>query len=165
MDDPAPSTSHEWQRRWPIALALNLIVPVLMAGALPGGCGPLGIAAGIGLIWYLGHRLCALQSGVGRALVIGGYIVALSQICPLLQMAAGLLGIGVARALCQGDLAIFDDGQIPGVTDLGGLIATMTTGVVLTLTALAIGGFITMTRPRQPVVRVVPLLYDRQVDG
>lgn len=167
MDDPAPSASQQWQLRWPIALLLNLILPILLAWDLTARSGRIGMAAGIGLIWYLGHRLCAVGARMGRALVVGGFVVALSQICPVLQMASGVLGIAIASAVGQGYLPYVDDLASPGVSELGGLIATLTTGAVLILTAIGFGAFITMSRQPRPVARPAPgaLLYDRQMDG
>src|ERR1700723_1068513 len=95
MDDAPPRTARSWQRLWLCAFALNLIVPGFFWLLMAGLGGRIGMGGGIGLLWYLGHRICGLSVASGRALVRGGFIIAAMQLCPILQIFTGIMSMGI----------------------------------------------------------------------
>lgn len=165
MDDPASSESRESQHRWPIAMGVNLFAPIFMALPFTQSGGRIGMAAGIGVFWYLGHRVCAARPGLGRSLVVGGFLFAWSQIFPVVQMITGMTAVVIVSRL--GPACFPRQPGDPGLTELGGLIATLTTGAILATMALIVGALVTMGRSRPVTPPVAPrsLLYDRHIDG
>ncbi len=165
MDKPTSFTAHERQFLWPVALAINLIVPVMFGLLVTEHGGRIGMVAGIVLLWYLGHRICVINDALGRALVVGGFIVATTQLIPVLQFVSGIVSVGSVVALRLGTAA--DDEHSEGMTELGGLIATVMTGLALMAVAAlcgAIVGWLTAGRLRSKPVSGSHL-HDRQLDG
>ncbi len=161
-----PEKPRSRRRIWTLVFALNLIVPLFFGWMMTADGGRFGMAAGIGLLWYLGDRACGWTDGWGRALVSGGFVVALSQLFPLLQIWAGIVGTGIATAL---ERVTSGEPRVGGTlhTELGGLIATGVTGLCLMGVAAFCGGIGVWLTSRRS--RVTPqrgsLLYDRQLDG
>jgi hypothetical protein len=161
-----PERPRSRGRIWTLVFVLNLIVPLFFGWMLTADSGRFGMAAGIGLLWYLGYRACGQNDWWGRALVRGGFLVALTQLFPLLQIWAGVVGVGIASAL--GPLVMADT-HIGGTihTGLGGLIATVLTGLSL-MGVAAFCGAITVwltSRRAQTSPAHGSVLYDRQLDG
>ena len=165
MDDFTPRTADRWRRWWPLALALNLIVPLMFGLPMTDHGGRIGMVAAIGLLWYLGHRICGASDAFGRALVIGSFLVAATQFLPVLQFFSGIVSVAIARALGQGSPG--NDEWAAGLSELGGLIATGFTGLTLMGAAAFCGAIVSGLTTRRPHVRLMPgsELYDRQLDG
>jgi hypothetical protein len=153
---------------WLCAFTSNLIVPVLFGLLMTRLGGRIGMGAAIALLWYLGHRICGLSVASGRALVIGGFIIAAMQCFPILQIVAGAMSMGLVRVLGLGDFSVDDDDPFPsGLTELGGLVAAGLTGLTLMGLAACCGAIVAWLNAERPRVRLLPgsALYDRHVDG
>ena len=147
---------------------MNLIVPGFLGLLVTGLGGRIGMGAAIGLLWYLGHRICGLSDKCGRALVRGSFIVAAMQLFPILQMASGIVSMGIVQLLGLGSFTPDDDDPSPtGVTELGGLVAAGLTGLTLMGVAACCGAILAWLTAERPRVRLVPgsPLYDRHLDG
>jgi hypothetical protein len=162
MDEFSPEKAPSRLGMWSIAFASNLVVPLLIGWMVTQQGGRIGMVAGIGLLWYLGYRVCVASDGCGRALVIGGILVAATQFCPILPVFAGLMGLGVAERLWPESFV-----NMGTKTELGGFIATVVMGLVMMGVAAVIGSIANVLFPRRPRVSPAPAshLYDRQLDG
>ena len=124
--------------------------------------GRIGMAAGTALLWYFGHRICAMNDAISRVLVGGGVVVGLAQLFPVAHIFVGLASVGIANALLQ------QPSSDMGVTsEIGGLIATGTMGLVMMSGASVIGAIGALLFRRRPGVAPasVSQLYDRQLDA
>ncbi len=157
------TNSRAWDWTW--VFALNLIVPLMFGRSFTDQAGRIGMAAAIALLWYLGDRLCTMGEAVARALVIGGLFVALTQPWPFPQVIAGSIALEVAAALGQ---ATLPDSSPPIIgTELGGLVATGLTGVILMGVAGLVGAlvcwFIASSSGSGSAAKAT--LYGGEVDG
>jgi hypothetical protein len=162
MDEFIPEENPSRLEMWSIAFASNLIVPLLIGWMVTQEGGRIGMVAGIGLLWYLGYRVCVASDGCGRALVIGGILVAATQLCPILQIFTGIMSVGFADHVWPGSFADM------GIrTELSGLIATLSMGLMMMGLAAVIGTIGNLLFPARSWVAPAPAshLYDRQVDG
>ncbi|HWB09567.1 MAG TPA: hypothetical protein VG826_10095 [Pirellulales bacterium] len=137
---------------WLAVFALNLIFPLLMAWGMTAPDGRIGMLLAIIVLLALGFWICASARQVGFALVVGGVAVALSQIFPILQMMAGILGFALTKAIGAAPTpdGIAHDG-LPDVETLAaGFVITMTTGGLLiaasTLAGLMIQAVLSLRR-------------------
>jgi hypothetical protein len=162
MDGFIPGKSLSRRGTWTPVFALNLMVPLFFGWMVTQEGGRIGMGAGIALLWYLGYCLFGLSEACGRALVIGGVLVAVVQFCPILHILAGLASVGLADALWHGSFA---DMRIN--TEIGGFIATLVMGLLMMGVAAVIGAIGSLMFPGQPRVSPAPAshLYDRQLDG
>ena len=123
---------------WPLAFAANLPVPLMFSSEITRDTGSMGMAAAVALClvagWYVGRR----NPWNAKRLVVGGGLVALSQVFPLLHVIVGMVGYEAARSL-GGAQQQSDDtiGRI--TTEYGGFICTLVTGGALIAAALATG--------------------------
>jgi hypothetical protein len=139
---------------WALAFGLNLVVPLVFGWTMTSEGGRFGMAAAVGVLWYLGHRLCEESEECSHTLPIGGFIFAATQVCPILQISSGVLSVGIAIALGQGSDS---DWGPPGIrTESGGPIATGLTGLTLIGAAAIRGAIVVRLTDRRPVVRLVP---------
>lgn len=162
MDEFIPEENPSRLGMWSIAFASNLIVPLLIGWTVTQEGGRIGMGAGIGLLWYLGYRVCVASDWCGRALVIGGILVAATQFCPILQIFTGIMSVGFANHVWPGSFADM------GIrTELSGLIATLSMGLMMMGVAAVIGTIGNLLVPARSWVSPSPTphLYDRQVDG
>jgi hypothetical protein len=162
MDEFIPEKTPSRRDMWSIAFVANLALPLFFGWMVTYEGGRIGMVAGVGLLWYLGYRICGASDACGRALVIGAIPVAAAQLCPILHIFAGITSVGVADAVCHGSFAN------TGIkTELGGFIATLSMGVMMIGVAAVIGTIGSLLFPRRPRERLVAgsHLYDRYLDG
>jgi hypothetical protein len=164
MDEFSPEKAPSRLGMWSIAFASNLVVPLFLGWMVTQQGGRIGMGAGIGLLWYLGYRVCGGSDACGRALVIGGILVAATQFCPILQIFTGVMSVGFADHVWPGSFANM------GIrTELSGLIATLSMGLMMMGVAAVIGTIGSLMFPGRsrvsPAPAPAPLLYDRQLDG
>jgi hypothetical protein len=120
---------------WFAVLVLNLAIPLLLALPLTDDRARIGMLIAIALLCAAGCWVCANSRQAGRSLVIGGVLVGLSQLFPILQMFAGVvaMNIGVFSGLGH-------HGEIETLnTEIGGLVVTLITGTILMSIAAGIG--------------------------
>ncbi|MEM9827935.1 MAG: hypothetical protein AAF958_15195 [Planctomycetota bacterium] len=127
---------------WPIALTLNLCVPVLLGMQVVQPIGRIGMYAAIALMlaagWLLGKAFPILTG----PLLSGAVLVGLAQFFPLLQMIAGLIGLSVAEGL----LDIEQDNLMRIDRPLAAFLVTVVTGSILIGFSLLAGGSISGIR-------------------
>ncbi len=163
MDKFIPEKPPSRLGLWTIAFGVNLVVPLYIGCHVTNDGGRIGMAAGIGLLWYLGYRVCGMSDAWGRAMVFGGIVVAPTQLLPILQIIAGVVSVNLAGALTRtsgGDMSV--------ATPIGGLIATLSMGLIMMSGALllgAIGSAMFPGRPRTgPELAPADHLFDWQLD-
>lgn len=162
MKEPTPSQKPPWPLAWSFIFMANLIVPLCFGCLVTEDGGRIGMAVGIVLLWAIGQGLTYGNVAVGRALVVGGVMVGLSQGLLVLQILAGQVSLIILEEL---GLRNFSD---PGIKpEVGGLLATLSTGGLLMGAAACCGGLATSLfagRSARKTVTGVPL-YDRELDG
>jgi hypothetical protein len=120
---------------WVAVFFFNMAFPLSVAWSMTGKTGRIGISiAGLVLI-AAGCWICAKYRKVGILLVIGGIPIGFTQVYPVLQIIAGVVGLGVGQVLgliVKGD----DADRNLGITELGGFIVTsITGGILMTISA------------------------------
>jgi hypothetical protein len=122
---------------WVVVYVTNSIVPLYLGLMLTANAGRLGMFFALGLLLALVYRVISISSRVEVAFEVGGWVVAVSQFFPLLQVIAGGIGMVVTRTMGQAT-----DGYRPLIyvqSELGGFVATILTGSILISVALSIG--------------------------
>jgi hypothetical protein len=115
---------------WAFVLAINMAVPLLFSGSVTEQHGKLGM--GVALLSFLvcGCYLCAYHRKLALALLVGGVLVALTQLFPILQILAGLIGMAVGQSL--GQTSSGADEATPHLrSEVGGFVVTLVTGGIL----------------------------------
>lgn len=141
-DSPRASTADldslkpVW-RRWSRVFALNMIVPLLFGLPMTFGIGWVGMFAAVPVLFALGGCVCACQPNIGRALIRGGVLVALSQLFPVLQIMAGLVAMDLTAVLGQVKATVGRPPEVASVS--GGFLMTIFTGLLLMCAALFLG--------------------------
>lgn len=84
---------------WALAFALNTIMPGLLATAVLAPAGWAGVVAASVLLLALGLGILSLFPAWTRRATAGAFLMAATQVCPFIQMFAGLLAIEVTSEL------------------------------------------------------------------
>ena len=90
------SSRGEWQWAWLAVFLMNLPLPLLFGFAVTSSGGGYGMLVGVGAVWLIGHVAVARFHFQRGAIVFGGAFLAVSQLLPLLQIAAGMAAMTVA---------------------------------------------------------------------
>lgn len=85
--------------------------------------------------WFFGHR----YPRNGKRLVVGGSLVALSQLFPLLHIVSGMIGYKLTQTLGAATNPGDDDVMGAITSEFGGFVCTFSTGSALVTGAFAIG--------------------------
>jgi hypothetical protein len=126
---------------------MNLIVPLMYGLLETREHGFVGMLVG-SLILLLGGFWCCFRfKDFSKALIVGGWIVALSQVYPLLQMLAGIFGMGVANAVGPSPDEEYSPYSIH--SEPAGCVATIMTGAILIGVSALIGLFVRAITPRR----------------
>ena len=120
---------------WIGVYAANLILPIYYGMMMTRDGARVGMLIGIIVVFALGYHICFVSRKAMRTVVYGGWIVAVFQLLPFLQLVAGSIGASVAQVTVQATSGDF--GQVNTV--LGGFLATMATGGILIAFAAAFG--------------------------
>ncbi len=158
-----PSMGATLASLWFGVCLVNMIVPALLGLERTRGDGRAGMFLGIVAVLGLGFLAYAggeLRESL-RTVTYGGWVVAATQIVPLLQFVAGGLGVGAADAMGWTADRIATENFLARVDTLaGGLIATLVTGGLL----IAVAGFLgflgrLVHRPErfEPTPRIKPI--------
>lgn len=131
---------------WLFVFAINMAVPLFLSHPVTEKHGRLGLLFGALLLLALGYYLCAVNRRFGPALIVGGVLIAISQVFPVMQVIAGMLGMTVGKAM---GLASFgDDYEVPQITtEEGGFIVTLVTGGILMAAAACSGMLLRLVTP------------------
>jgi hypothetical protein len=122
---------------WFGVFALNLAFPLLFGWELTRANGRIGMLLAIPVLLAAGRWICREHRDLGRLLVVGGVLVGLSQVYPLLQMVAGIGGMLVGQVLGQVSMA---GAATPApLSQVGGFVMALTTGSLLMAFSCLIG--------------------------
>ena len=125
---------------WFFVFAANLIVPLFFGLGMTNEGGRWGMATALSLIWFFGHMCCSRSKEMGCILVVGGLLVAITQIFPMLHIVAGMTSLGIIAKLNLAEVE--NSTRYPILrTELSGFIATLLTSIQL-LVAACIGGVV-----------------------
>jgi hypothetical protein len=164
------SQTRSWRRRWLAVFSLNLITPLFFGFIVTEGAGRIGMFLAIVPLWLWAYRLGTRSRHFAYAMTVGGTVVGLLQIYPVLQMFAG-----IAALMAAGPLVNVGVGKNVS-TAPGGVIVTMVTGGLLQLIALAIGeiAYLLLVRRhggfstpdgKPPAMPREGSLFDREMDA
>jgi len=121
---------------WTLVYAANLVMPALLGLPAVQGLGFAGVGLAIVALWFAGLPIGDKNPRVLRRLARGGVVVALSQLLPVLQIAAGTLALILTDVLpgaaAERSLELISD-------PMRGFMATAMTGGLLLSAALMFG--------------------------
>ena len=93
---------------WVIIFLLNLPFPVAIGSAFTTGYSIWAMVATLVVLVLGGIALCIWYPSIARPLVVGSAVTAVSQIVPILHVAAGLFGVEIDRTIdCNSPALIF----------------------------------------------------------
>ncbi len=131
---------------WSIAFVVNMAVPLLFSASLTEEHGKLGMSVAVLVLFTWGCTICATARKLAVVLIAGAVLVGLSQIFPLLQIIAGMIGMGVGAALGLAETG--DDTHPPRlVNEYGGFVVTLITGGILKTASACSGLWIRWITP------------------
>jgi hypothetical protein len=151
-DKPGPPSIGGRSRRrrsiiaWLVVVACNLPIPVHFAFQVTDSGARVGMVLAVSVIAALGAACCAIDWQLGWIVTVGGVVVALSQVLPMLQFFTGLIALGIAAQL---GLTASGAGIERAAGVLGGSLVTMITAGILIGVAAVVGlvlQFITPSR-------------------
>ena len=124
MHWPARGSLARRRIAWAAVLAANLPAPILFAVMCTDVGGRVGMVLAVAFVGLLGHESCRRYPRVIRFAMPGGWVVAATQVWPVLHFLAGAIGLRIARF---GMAAPVDD--VPTAHGpLAGFTATLVTG-------------------------------------
>ncbi|MEO2089645.1 MAG: hypothetical protein ABGY75_09140 [Gemmataceae bacterium] len=145
--DPTPPSriDREMAKLWTGVFLANLPIPVLMAYGTTSGSGVAGLIAALAVLYWVGFILCAGRFCVGRSLVQGGIVVAVSQFFPVLQALSGMFALVVWKSATGYPLWVFHDPNCsndqPALYALGVFVVVLLTAQPLWIIAILTGAF------------------------
>jgi hypothetical protein len=96
------------------------------------------MAAAVIVLYWASAWLGGLSAVRRRVLIIGGGLVAGSQLVPVIQIIAGFVAAAITDRLTGSTLLPIND-DLPILTESSGFLATMITGVALILASAVVG--------------------------
>ncbi|MGV3484235.1 MAG: hypothetical protein ACO1RT_07445 [Planctomycetaceae bacterium] len=123
---------------WPILLALNLVMPLVVGMPMIESSGKLGVAIAVAAFAITGWIICVYRPQLSKRLLAGSTVVGLSQIFPVLHLIAGKTAFSIVAHVGQAEVG-GDLGLDRIKTEFGGFLVALLTGGVLTVCAVAIG--------------------------
>lgn len=145
--DPKPPSrfDRDQAKLWSSVFLANLPIPVLMAHGATSGRGIAGLIAALAVLYWAGLVLCAGRFRVGRSLVQGGVVVALSQFFPVLQALSGMFALVIWKSATGYPLWVFHDPNCsndqPAIYNLGVFTVVLLTAQPLWIIAILTGAF------------------------
>jgi hypothetical protein len=134
---------------WPIALGLNLPIPLMFGAAMTGHAGRWGMFLGILVMLGLGYLFCYCLPDLSRRFVWVSGLMAVTQFLPLLQIIAGMIAITIANRLPFLSLNFPDDDGTPEQiqNELSGFAITVMVGLLLSLGVVSVALVSSLIRP------------------
>lgn len=120
-----PPDTLSWTARWSAVYAPNAAIPALGALLLLGdgqGAAAVGLFVGLMLLWAEGVLAGVMFPRVRKAAVIGGVVLLVGHLFPIIQFEAALLGGFVANLLFPGPpggFALFTAAVVSGQLLIG----------------------------------------------
>jgi hypothetical protein len=117
---------------WVAVFVVNLAAPLLFGCMVTEKGGRIGMAIATILCFAAGCWVCANVGEIGVFLIVGGIPIGISQLFPVLQMAAGFVAMTLGHVVGLVDSA-------HATNELGGFLLTVVTGVLLMSLSVASG--------------------------
>ncbi len=130
----------KWLVLWIFVFVANLLMPVFFAWTVLEDGGGSGVLLGTALLLGISIVVLIQFPRLIRWTRIGGIVVAVSQLFPLLQIVAGSIGIGSAEIVGAARKLTPEEQDFLIAPPLGfaaALVTTLVTGAVLLLVVLA----------------------------
>jgi hypothetical protein len=128
---------------WSAVFLANLPVPLLLACIATDRVARVGMIAAIGTFYALGLESCRRAPVLRSLFIPGGLMIALLQLCPMLQFWAGGCSLGITHRL-----GLSQEDAVAGL--LGGYVVTLLTGAILltigSVSALVFRAVVVVTR-------------------
>jgi hypothetical protein len=118
---------------WVAVFVYNMPVPLFFGWFETEKGGRIGMAMAVIVLFAAGFWVCARFRRIGILIIIGGIPIGMSQLIPILQMAAGIIAIVIGHAV-----GLLDSED--ATNELGGFLLTSITGTIL-ITLSAASGF------------------------
>jgi hypothetical protein len=127
------------QTGWLLAVAINVPLPWILGYPMTVGVSHVGLPLGILAVYAAGACVCVRNGGLMWRVISGSGITAISQFWGIIHIFAGIVAIGISRA-------IFDPNrQNEKITRLPeAILTTILTGTVLIVASLLIGAILTL---------------------
>lgn len=143
-DAPVANAPSNLYGKWMVVFALNMIMPGLLGWIVTSDQGRLGMIAGALLMLCGGWTVCYYRPAIAAKTILGAVPIALSQLFPILQFIAGMIGFALADGL---GLSIDDELVGPITSELGSLVVTVVTGSILITEAAVVGWLLSLALP------------------
>lgn len=125
---------------WGTVFAFNMALPLLIGWQMTEEHGRLGLLAAVAILFVLGCCLCASDRRFAIILIVGAVFVGLSQVIPILQAVAGVIGLVMGQVVGGVEPHKSVDVTFREViNDLGGFVAMFVTGGILMGASAACG--------------------------
>jgi hypothetical protein len=131
---------------WVVVFVFNMAVPLLFGWEETRDHGKVGLMVAALLLLALGCLICAADRRLATPLIAGSAMIGITQVFPLLQIVAGLLGMSVGRALGLGAHGR-DAGPGRIGSEAGGFVVTLVTGGILMAVSAGSGMLIRLLTP------------------
>jgi len=157
VSDTQSRFAWDWAGAWTGVFIANLTVPVLFGLMVVGPeGGALGLFGALAVPYWIGFILCGFRFRVGRSLVWGGGILAVSQVLPILQIVCGAFGLGMWDEI--GGHSFFSDERWDHTQsgwqndpNVGALVVTFFSAHPLLVLAVLIGATVRWYRGDRPI--------------
>ena len=137
-----PPAERPSRTPWVIGFAVNLIVPTLFAAMVLAPLGWLGMIVAALTLLMVGLMILKARPAWTWGATTGAFLVAATQLLPMLQMMVGAFAVGAACVVTGTDSTPFDDDADPMPTQLGpgtAFLATTLGGLALMAFSLVVG--------------------------
>lgn len=119
---------------WPIALGLNLPIPLYFGVVRTQFAGRSGMTLGILVILGLGYLFCYCRPDLSRRFVWASSVMAGTQFLPIIQIIAGMIAITIAQEIPFLSLSFGRDDLPEQIqNELSGFALTVFVGMLLSL--------------------------------
>ncbi|TWT73472.1 hypothetical protein Pla123a_38080 [Posidoniimonas polymericola] len=153
-DPPVPRAAL-WDRfsvvGWPVVYALNIIVPLMFGWGMTEQAGRVGMFVAMAVVLAGGWWLAPRHAWVGRRLIVGAVITALSQVIPILHIYIGMASIAIVTSV--GSLVAGEplDAPLSGPlrSETAGFAVTVLVGGSLIVCSLVFGLVLGLLLPRK----------------
>ena len=128
-----------------VVFVANLVVPMLFATMfLDDAPGYLAILVACLVLLFGGWRIMVALPAYSRSILIGALVVAASQLFPVLQLFAGMVGVGIATGFGMVNRPVGpshdpDHMGIETLTACGAFVVTLVVGAILLALSVGIG--------------------------
>jgi hypothetical protein len=152
---PPPRFAWDWAGWWTLVFVGNLPLPLLFGWGVVGSGGLFGLFGALAVMFWVGFALCLFRYWVGRSLVAGGAVVAVTQGVPILHIACGLFGEWVWLRMGGRPLMLADTpqgfGGWRGDPNVAALVVVFCTAHPLLVCTVLMGAVVRWFRGDRPI--------------